>query len=157
MDYKLSLFPFKAKFMGLALMVLSLPFAYLYFWGGKPEIFNIKIFAVVTTYLETRYFVISQTNILDELAAIFFILGISLFSFSKEKCEKEYFELLRVKALVKALYITILFWLISFLFVYGMAIFIVCFLIFIIFLLTYNILFRIYLRQDFNSQSNGKK
>lgn len=157
MDCKLSLFPFKAKFMGLALMVLSLPFAYLYFWGGKPEIFNIKIFAVVTTYLETRYFVISQTNILDELAAIFFILGISIFSFSKEKCEKEYFELLRVKALVKALYLTILFWLISFLFVYGMAIFIVSFLIFIIFLLTYNILFRIYLRHDFNSQSNGKK
>lgn len=157
MDCKLSLFPFKAKFMGLALMVLSLPFVYLYFWGGKPEIFNIKIFAVVTTYLETRYFVISQTNILDELAAIFFILGISIFSFSKEKCEKEYFELLRVKALVKALYLTILFWLISFLFVYGMAIFIVSFLIFIIFLLTYNILFRIYLRQDFNSQSNGKK
>jgi len=157
MDYKLSLFPFKAKFIGLALIVLSLPFAYLYFWGGKPEIFNIKIFAVVTTYLETRYFVISQTNILDELAAIFFILGITLISFSKEKCEKEYFELLRVKALVKALYLTILFWLISFLFVYGMAIFIVCFLIFIIFLLTYNILFRIYLRQDFNSQSNGKK
>ena len=74
-ELKLSLFPFKAKFLGLIFMVLSLPFAYLYFWGGKPEIFNVKIFAIVTTYLETRFFVVSQTNILDELAAILFISG----------------------------------------------------------------------------------
>jgi len=155
MDCKLSLFPFKAKFIGLALVVLSLPFAYLYFWGGKPEIFNIKTFAVVTTYIETRYFVISQTNCLDELAAIFFIVGITLLSFSKEKYEKEHYELLRTKALVKALYVTLLFWIISFLLVYGLAIFIVSCLIFIIFLLTYNILFRIYLRQDLNAQSKA--
>ena len=152
MELKLSLFPFKAKFLGLALMVLALPFAYLYFWGGKPEIFNIKIFAVVTTYFETRYFVISQTNALDELAAIFFILGITLFSFSKEKFEKAHYELLRTKALVNALFLTILFWLVSFLFVYGMAIFFVSFLIFIVFLITYNIFFQFYLLQNRNFQ-----
>lgn len=144
----LSLFPFRAKFLGLAFIVLSVPFAYLYFWGGKPEIFNFKIFAVVTTYMETRFFVVSQTNILDELAAILFISGIALISFSKEKKENAHFESFRIKALVNAMYFTIAFWLLSFLFIYGMAIFMVSFLVFIVFLLTYNLFFRFYLLKD---------
>lgn len=147
MELKLSLFPFKAKFLGLAFVVLSVPFAYLYFWGGKPEIFNIKIFAIVTTYLETRFFVVSQTNILDELAAILVISGITLISFSKEKNENEHFEELRIKALINAMYLTVVFWLLSFLFIYGMAIFIVSFLVFIVFLFMYNLFFRNYLRK----------
>ena len=151
MQIKLSLFPFKAKFIGVILMVLSIPFAYLYFFGGKPDAFNIKVFAIVTTYLKTRYFVISQTNALDEIAAIFFILGITLFSFSKERFEKEHYESLRTKALINALFLTILLLLISFLFFYGLAILIVTFSIFIVFLFTYNMFFRIYLLQDRNS------
>ena len=31
----LSIFPYKAKYIGLALMILSVPFTYLYFWGGE--------------------------------------------------------------------------------------------------------------------------
>ncbi len=148
MELKLAIFPSKAKFLGLALMILALPFGYLYFFGGKPEIFNIKVFAIITAYMETRYFVISQTNALDELAAMLFIIGITLVSFSKERVEKDHYELLRIKALVNALYITIIIWLLSFLFIYGVAIIIVSFLIFIIFLLLYNILFRYYLTKQ---------
>lgn len=154
MEIKLSIFPFKAKFVGLAFIVLAFPFAYMYFLGGKPDIFNIKTFAIVTTYAETRYFVLSQTNILDELAAILFLLGISLFSFSKEKIEKEHYELLRTKALVKALFISISIWLISFLLIYGMAIFMVSFSIFVVFLLLYNCLYRFYLIRDKRSKNN---
>ncbi|MDD2307584.1 MAG: hypothetical protein PHP53_22970 [Prolixibacteraceae bacterium] len=144
----LSIFPYKAKYIGFLLMALSVPFIYLYFWGGKPEIFNIKIFAIVTTYLQTKYFVVSQTNILDELAAIFLIGGIGLVSFSKEQNEKFNYNFLRIKALINSLFFTILLWLISFLLVYGMAIFIVSFSILIIFLLAYNVLFRLYLHQE---------
>lgn len=157
MKLNLSIFNFKAKIIGLALMALALLFAYLYFWGGKPEVFNIKIFAIVTTYLETRYFVLSQTNILDELAAILLISGIALFSFSKEKNEKEHFESLRIKALINAMYVTIAFWLLSFLFIYGMAIFIVSFSVFIVFLIVYNLCFRYYLLKDKKSLLNAEK
>ena len=145
MEFKLSLFPFWTKFLGLALMLLALPFAYLYFWGGRPEFFNIKTFAVITSYAETRYFVLSQTNALDEIAATLFLTGITLFSFSKEKTEKEYFEQLRVKALINALYLTMLLWVLSFLLIYGKVIFLVSFFIFLIFLLVYNLIFRYYL------------
>jgi len=147
-ELNLSIFPYKAKYLGLILIVLSLPFTYLYFWGGKPEIFNIKIFAIVTTYLQTKYFVVSQTNALDELAAIFLIVGIGLVSFSKERNEKSDYNFLRIKALINSLFFTILFWIVSFLLVYGMAIFIVSFSIFIVFLVLYNILFRLYLFQN---------
>src|SRR5690606_28647595 len=107
MNSTLSVFPYKAKFLGLGLMVLAMPFAYLYFWGGKPDIFNFKTFAFITTYLETRYFVMSQTNILDELSAVLFLSGISLVSFSKEKNEKQEFDILRSKALANSVFITI--------------------------------------------------
>lgn len=154
MSYKLingmilSIFPYKTKFLGVALMVLSLPFAYLYFLGGKPEFFNIKIFAIVTTYLETGYFVISQTNVLDELAAVLLMVGISLLSFSKEKKEKDSYEILRIKALINALFFTIVFWLAALFFIYGIAIFIVSFFLLFILLATYNLIFRYYLLRN---------
>lgn len=141
----LSKFPFQTKRIGITLMLLSIPFAYLYFWGGRPEAFNIKVFAIVSQYLETRYFVLAQTNVLDELAATLLTLGVALFSFSKEKKEEAHFEELRIKALINALFFSIIFWLLSFLFVYGMAIVIISVFIFLLFLLVYNLLFRIYL------------
>jgi hypothetical protein len=155
MNSTLSVFPYKAKFLGLGLMVLALPFAYLYFWGGKPDIFNFKTFAFITTYLETRYFVMSQTNILDELAAVLFLSGISLVSFSKEKNEKQEFDILRSKALTNSVFITIVLWMVSFLLFYGMAIFIASFLIFVILLVVYNLLFRYYLLKDKNSTTRS--
>ena len=148
MNFSLSIFPYRAKLWGFASIIGAIPFAYLYFWGGKPDFFKTKIFAIVTTYSETRYFVLSQTNILDELAAILLIIGLALVSFSKEKIEKEHYETLRSKALVNATVYTLIFWLLSFLFIYGMAIFIVSFFVFIVFLLIYNLLFRFYLLKD---------
>ena len=152
---RLAIFPYRAKFLGLAFVIIAIPFAYLYFYGGKPDIFNIKIFAFVTTYSETRYFVWSQTNILDELAAIFFISGLSLISFSLERSEQTYYHELRLKALVRALQVSIILLLVSFLVVYGVAIFIVCFLVFLLFILIYNALFRFYLFHDNKLKSNS--
>lgn len=145
---KLAIFPYGAKYLGLAFIILAIPCAYLYFYGGKPDVFNIKTFAFVTTYAETRYFVWSQTNILDELAAIFLISGFSLISFSNERIEIPNYEALRLKALVGAFKTSIVVLLVSFAAVYGVAIFVVCFLNFFILIAIYNFLFRFYLFQD---------
>ncbi len=144
----LSVFNYRMKFLGLAFILFSIPFAYLYFWGGRPDFFQIKVFAIVSKYMNTRYFVIAQTNILDELAAILFLSGLALISFSKERKEEDHFEKLRIKALINSLYITIGFWLLSFLFVYGMSIIFVSVFVFVLFLVTYNILFRLYLTRN---------
>ena len=144
---KLAIFPYYARFIGLAFILLAIPFAYLYFLGGKPDVFNLKTFAFVTTYSETKYFVWSQTNVLDELAAILVIAGVSLFSFSKERVEKQVYESIRLKALVGAFRISIVLLLFSFLLVYGAAIFVVLFSQIFILIGLYNILFRYYLVQ----------
>ena len=145
---KLAIFPCNAKYLGLAFIILAIPCAYLYFYGGKPDVFNIKTFAFVTTYAETRYFVWSQTNILDELAVIFLISGLSLISFSNERIEKPNYEALRLKALVGAFKTSIVLLIVAFLTVYGVAIFVVSILHFFILLVIYYILFRYYLFQD---------
>lgn len=147
-------FSYRIRFLGLALIIVSFPFAYLYFWGGRPEFFNVKIYALVSAYLETRYFVVAQTNILDEVAAVFFIAGLTLFSFSKERKEKVLYNNFRVKALFRAVLVTSIFWMLGFLLIYGMAIFIISSFVFIFYLICYNIIFRYYIYRDSNSNNS---
>ncbi len=154
MKLSLALFRYEAKFVGILLVILSIPCTYLYYWGARPDIFKIKVFAIVSKYMDTSYFVIAQTNILDELAAILCIVGIAIFSFSKDKKEERFYEKIRIKALISALYTTLAIWLLAILFTYGMAFIFVSLFIFIVFMITYNVYFRIYL---IKSKKNGTK
>lgn len=142
---RLAILPYWTKFLGMSLIIIAIPFAYIYFFEGKPDILNVKTFAFVTTYAETKYFVWSQTNIADELAAVFFISGLSMVSFSKEKNELPSYEALRLKALVLAFQVSLMILILAFLVVYGIAIFVICATIFFIFIILYNVLFRYYL------------
>lgn len=150
MQPKLFLFPYRTKFTGILLILISMVFAWLYFRGGKPDFFNIRIFAVISAYLETRYFVWAQTNILDELAALFLIAGITLFSFSKEKIESDLLNSFRIKALFNSLFLTVAWWILIIFLIYGLAIFIVSSGILILYLVNYNLLFRYYLYKNAN-------
>jgi len=145
MEYKIPLLPAKAKYIGWALIASAAVFAYLYFFGGKPDFFKVKVFALACLYLEKSFCVIIQTNLLDELAAVLFIAGWTVCAFSKEKDEKEAYNLLRIKALIHSLFFTLGLWALSFLLIYGMFIFPVSIVMFIVFLLGYRLLFRIYL------------
>ena len=145
MEYKIPLLPAKAKYIGWALIAIAAFFAYLYFFGGKPEFFKIKVFALASLYLEKKYCVIIQTNLLDELAAVLFIAGWTISAFSKEKNEKDEYNLLRLKALINSLFFTLGLWALSFLLIYGMFIFLVSLFMFFVFMLMYRLLFRIYI------------
>ena len=144
MEPKLFLFSHRSRFYGLISILVSLACTWLYFQGGKPDLFNIRIFAMVSAYMETRYFVWAQTNILDELAAVFLIAGITIISFSKEINESELLNLFRVKALYNSLFITLSLWICCIFLIYGLAIFIVSSGVMILYLIIYNILFRYY-------------
>ena len=145
MEYKIPLLPAKAKYIGWALTVAAAVFAYLYFYGGRPDFFKVKVFALASLYLEKKYFAIIQTNLLDELAAVLFIAGWTICAFSKEKDEREEYNSLRIKALIHSLFFTLGLWALSFLLIYGMFIFPVSIVMFIVFLLGYRLLFRIYI------------
>lgn len=146
-------FPYRAKIISLFLIIPGLVFGYLYFFGGRPTFFDTPVFAVATTYMENRFFVFARTNILDELFAILCISGIALFVFSKEKTEREGYDQLRARALFKSAYITLIFWLASFLFVFGWAIFLVSTLLFVVFLISYYVTFRVLVHKTVKAET----
>ena len=153
MEPKLFLFSHRSRFYGLISILVSLACAWLYFRGGKPDLFNIRIFAMVSAYMETRYFVWAQTNILDELSTVLLIAGITIISFSKEMNESELLNLFRIKALYNSLFITLLFWICCIFLIYGLAIFIVSSGVMIFYLIIYNILFRYYMYNHSHSSN----
>lgn len=142
-EFNFPLLPHRFRYIGIVLIPLGFFFGYLYFYGSRPVFFETRVFAVVTTYMENRFFVLARTNLLDELFAILSILGVALIVFSREKSEKEGYDLIRAAALIKAVYISLMIWILSFLVIFGWAIFLACTILFIIFLITYYITFRI--------------
>ena len=123
-EIKMPLIPFKYRVIGIILVVLGTISGYLYFFGGKPDLLTSKIFAIVTSYIETRYLVVAQTNLLDEIAAIGILTGLVFIGFTEEKREEFYTNMIRLKAFYYSVYITAILWIIAFLLIYGWTIFI---------------------------------
>ena len=140
---RLPLFPHRYKYHGAVFIISGLIFGYLYFFGGKPGFFTTKIFALITSYAETRFLVSAKTNLLDELAGTCIISGLILIGFSKETNESYKLNYLRLKALIFSVYLSGVVWIIFFLLIFGWTIFIFSTVIFLIFLITYIIIFQI--------------
>lgn len=122
--------------------MLGLVLLYAYFTGHKPAWLVSKVFAVASFYGERRYFSVIQTNTIDELGAIFTILGLLMLFFSKERYEDGDINMpLRIKALVQSVWIVSFLWILVLVLVYGFAIFIASTTIFALFLLSCNIHF----------------
>lgn len=146
---KIPLLAYRFKFIGILLVLFSLIFGYLYFLGGRPSCFEVPVFAVATTYVESRFFVFAQTNILDELAAILLILGFLFISLSKERNESSaHTNIIRIRSLFLSVYITFGLWILIFLLIYGWSIFLVSSSMMLVFLVVYFLTFRILLRKN---------
>ena len=136
------LFPYQYRKFGFLLVLTSLITAYLYFWGGRPSFFEVPIFAIITSYAETRWFVLAQTNLLDELTHLFLISGLLMIAFSKEYHESEEINSYRIRALFYAVYSTSALWIVIYLTVFGWPILIVSTTVFIQLLLLFILFFR---------------
>lgn len=133
---------------GYVLLFMSMVAAYFYFWGGRPSFFEVPVFAVITSYAETRWFVLAQTNLLDEFAHLFLISGLVLIAFSKEMHETEAIQACRARALFYAVYTTATLWILIYLTVYGWPIMIVSATIFILLLVVFILIFRFLLYKN---------
>ena len=132
------LLPYRWKFVGIVLAFFGIVSAILYSWFDLK--FKMQVFAVYSSFLDTKYFVSFRTNFADELTLLLLICGLSLIIFSKEKDEFDGLDSLRFKALAKALILNIIFLLFAVLFVYGSGFiamlviniftFLVCYLLF---------------------------
>lgn len=111
------LLPYRWKFAGYFLTFAGSIMAALYLWFDFR--FSAPVFALVSSFLETRMFVSFRTNIADELILVLLISGIGLIAFTEEKTESEIPESVRSGAMAKAIVSNYIFLLFSVLFVYG--------------------------------------
>ncbi|RAR46717.1 hypothetical protein [Flavobacterium lacus] len=111
------LLPYYFKIIGLSLILIGILFSVFYLKYDFK--YTTAVFALVSMYMENRFFVITQTNTIDEIILILFVVGFGLLVFSKEKSEAEFFTVAREKALVKASIANTIFILISIIFIYG--------------------------------------
>jgi fatty acid desaturase len=111
------LLPFTFKWIGIALVLAGCVF------GVICSRYNLRIevpiFAMVSTFVETKVFTFSRTNFTDELIMILLLPGFLLIVFSKEKKENEQLNTIRTKAFTKAIITNSAFLLLCTLFIYG--------------------------------------
>jgi len=111
------LLPYKFKWVGTVLVCLGMVGLVFYIWFDFRLI--LPVLAVVSSFLETKTFIILQTNVADELILLSFLAGFFFLIFSKEKTETVYLDQLRARAFSKAVVANMVLLLFSILFVYG--------------------------------------
>lgn len=142
------LIPYKYRKIGLIFLLAGIIFSILYLYNDFR--FKIPVFALVSSFLKTKYFTVFSTNFSDELAMILLLAGLSMIAFSKEKNENMLDEVslkelsgIRGFAMFKALLINTLFLFFSILFLYGKVfIFVLIFNMFfslIVYIILYNV------------------
>ncbi len=142
---KLPLLPHSLRYVGYLLILFSLGVAYLYFFGGRPAFFEVPVFAVVSSYLETRWLVMVQTNILDEIAVVAMSVGLLFVAFSSEVSETDGVHQARVESLIYAVYGTTGIFVVIYLTVFGWPATALFAASFGCFLVIYTVLFRLLL------------
>jgi hypothetical protein len=111
------LLPYPWKLAGWFLTLSGIALGVLYLWFDFR--FSMPVFAIFSSFLETKMFVTFRTNFADDLILLLLIVGFGLIVLSKEKFEFENLDAARAKALVKAIISNNIFLLFSILFVYG--------------------------------------
>jgi len=114
---KFRLLPYPWKYAGLLLTLAGTTLAVLYLWLDLR--IKLPVFAVFSSFLETKMLVSFRTNITDELVMILLIAGTGLLVFSQEKNEAEHLPALRFRAMTKALISNNILLLFSVVFIYG--------------------------------------
>jgi fatty acid desaturase len=87
----------KFKIPGIVLLLFASILSVYYFLFDFR--FSFPVFAVISSYSETKFFWTFSTNFADELILLLFTLGFSLTIFSREKAEYGEYKLIRKKAI----------------------------------------------------------
>lgn len=122
------LFPNRFKKIGWFLFVPSVILGILLLTGVlKINFLGVKVFAILADpeLLKTKFFTITENNILDEIIGILLIVGALFIAFSKEKSEDEFIAKIRLESLVWATYVNYAILIFTIIFIYDLSFFIV--------------------------------
>ena len=92
-----------------------------FYFGVKPGIFDQKVFAVYSVFLETKTMRIIKNQMIEEIVGILLIIGLFLIAFTREKIENQQVNSFRLKAFFISIYINTAFLIASLLFTFGFA------------------------------------
>lgn len=116
------LLPKSFRPVGWLFVFLGIVFAVFRFhYGMKPEFLEIKVFAVYSSFLQTKYFTFITNNYSEEVVGLLLFIGLLFIAFSKEKDENEEVMLLRLRSLFLSVYINSVILILSLLFVFGLG------------------------------------
>jgi len=116
------LFKHKYQIIGyLCLIPAILIFIAKYIFKLELEFLYVPVFAIQSTFFETKYFFWMQSNISEELFAIFLIIGFTLIALSEEKEETDENNTFRLKAFSLAVMINSIFLIFGMVFFYGLS------------------------------------
>jgi len=116
------LLPNRFKIIGLFLLAIGIILTVSRFYlGQKPEWLDIKVFAVYSSFLQTKFFTFITNNILEELSGLSIFIGLVFIAFSKEKYEDEITMQIRIRSLFYSVYTNILLTILAFLFIFGLG------------------------------------
>ena len=109
--------PFHWKIPGILLIAAGIILCFFYLFMDFR--ITLPVFAIYSSFLETKTFEIIQTNIADELILLVYLTGIFLVICSKEKIRDPEDEPLHSKAWIISFIINSVFLFLSVLFIYG--------------------------------------
>ncbi|HPO68030.1 MAG TPA: hypothetical protein PK642_06795 [Paludibacteraceae bacterium] len=111
--------PYPYKPIGYFLIVAGIIWWFVSQYVGI--VIKIPFFAVVSSFVSTKFFTIVKTNFTDEIAFITALLGCIFSVFSKEKNENSQVNIIRYDSIFLALLIDLFLLLFSTIFLYGSA------------------------------------
>ena len=135
---------------GIILYIIRFPL------GRSIKFLNMKVFAIYSQYLDSKYFVWIEHNITQELCGVFLLTGLMFIAFSREKNENEIIRAIRSRSFILSFYINCSFLIAALLFTYGIAFLEMIMFNMISALLLYVVIFRYYCikyRRSVNSAS----
>lgn len=116
------LFPYQFKYIGLVFLITGIVLGIIrFYYGIKPTIFDLKVFAIYSKYIETIVFSPITNHFSEEIAGILILIGLVLIAFSKEKKETEHLNDIRLYSIILSIYINAIVILISLLFIFGLG------------------------------------
>lgn len=132
--------------MGITFFSLGLIIGMIRFYFGiKPEVLEIEVFAFCSSYLQTMFMQFISNNMIEELTGVFLISGLFMIAFSRERKEGAKMNAIRLKSFFISAYLNFLFLIISLFVTYGLAFVYMLMLNMGVSLLIYIIAFRILL------------
>ncbi len=81
--------------------------------------FELPVLAIVSSYMETRFFTVFKTNFADEAIFLLLLTGLFMMAFSRDREEAAWLGEVRLKALTIMLIADTAFLLFTVLFIYG--------------------------------------